>query len=151
MAKKRLTKNDLDKILKKTGQAAYKYDHVQQGIRQVAGNDYFFRSKAEANYARYLEFLREKGNIIAWHYEPVKFVFKERTGTNHYTPDFKVFVSEWRYEWHEVKGYMDPKSKTKIKRFKRDYPREAAVLKIVTGKDVAKIGQQIGGLCDGWE
>ena len=37
-------------------------------------------------------------------------------------PDFKIIWDDDRLEYHEVKWYMDSKSKTKIKRMAKYYP-----------------------------
>lgn len=124
--------------------------HVVQGRRKIGEQTIFFRSKAEANYARYLQWLLERGDILQWQFEPKKFIFKQRTGTNHYTPDFEVWYSATTYEWHEVKGWLDNKSKVKLKRFAEQYPEEPKPL-IITSKNVATIGEQLGALIPGWE
>lgn len=88
----------------------------------IGGKRCFFRSSWELLYARYLEFLKMKGEIIEWEYEPDTFWFEQiRRGVRSYKPDFKV-TTRTRSEYHEVKGWMDPKSKTKIDRMARYYP-----------------------------
>ena len=96
-----------------------------RGHYDINGDDFFFRSKWEANYALYLNFLIKQGQIKSWEYEPQIFYFlKIKRGTRSYTPDFKVWVSGAIYEWHEVKGYMDAASNTKLKRMALYYPAE---------------------------
>ena len=46
-----------------------------------------------------------------------------------YTPDFKIYNWTGTIEYHEVKGYMDNKSKTKVKRMAKYYP--SVFLKVV--------------------
>ena len=43
-------------------------------------------------------------------------------------PDFKVLKDEKTHFWVEVKGFMDSKSKTKIKRFRKYFPEEELVV-----------------------
>jgi formylmethanofuran dehydrogenase subunit A len=43
-------------------------------------------------------------------------------------PDFLVTKTDGTTYWVEVKGYMDAKSLTKIKRFKKYYPLETLVV-----------------------
>ena len=74
------------------------------GRRPDLGHVYF-RSAWEANYARYLNFLRKQGQIIDWRYEAATFPFTAiKRGCRSYTPDFEVLVSDGRVEYHEVKG-----------------------------------------------
>jgi hypothetical protein len=95
----------------------------------IDGKKYFFRSSWEVNYARYLTWLCSKGEILSWEYEPDTFWFEEiRRGVRSYLPDFKVFNNDGTHEYHEVKGYLDKKSKTKLKRMKKYYPKIKLVL-----------------------
>lgn len=85
----------------------------------------FFRSSWEANYARYLNLLKSQGRIRDWQYEVHTFVFEKiKRGTRMYTPDFKVLLLDGTYEWHEVKGWMDQPSKTRLKRMAKYFPSE---------------------------
>lgn len=84
------------------------------GKRADLGGRYF-RSRWEANYARFLSFIG-----IKWEYESKTFWFhKIKRGTRSYTPDF--FLPKIS-EYHEVKGWMDKKSKTRLNRMKKYYP-----------------------------
>lgn len=84
----------------------------------------FFRSNWEANIARWLNYQKKK-----WTYEPEVFLFKEvKHGTTSYCPDFKVGD-----HWIEVKGYIDTKGKTAIRRFKKYYPEEFKKLQAIVG------------------
>ena len=114
------------------------------GKRKDLESDYF-RSKWEANYARYLNQME-----INWEYEPKTFWFEDiRSGTTSYTPDFYLVDSD---EWVEVKGRWDSKSKTKLRRFKKYHPEEFAKLYIITAdifgksKTAKKVRQFL--LCD---
>jgi hypothetical protein len=78
----------------------------------------FFRSKIEANYARFLNYIG-----LTWAYEPKTFIFEEiKRGTLSYTPDFYCPDNG---KWYEVKGWFDATSVTRMKRFKIYYPEEA--------------------------
>lgn len=106
-----------------------KFGHIQNGWRTIGGIKYYFRSKAEANYCRYLQFLKELGQIKDWVHEPKTFWFLEiKRGVRSYLPDFEVINLDGSHEWHEVKGYYDSKSLTKIKRMGKYYPHEKLVL-----------------------
>lgn len=92
------------------------------GKRSDLGNVYF-RSAWEANYARYLNWLQKNGEIDSWTFEKDTFDFPVRRGGRFYTPDFKVFKSG-AHHYVEVKGWMDPKSKTKLQRMAKYFPNE---------------------------
>lgn len=88
-------------------------------------DDVYFRSSWEANYARYLKFMQARGEVASWGYETRTFWFEAiKRGTRSYLPDFEVTFMDGRHEWHEVKGWMDDKSKTKLARMAIYYPDE---------------------------
>lgn len=131
----------------------YWYNKTQfsEGIRRIANTNYFYRSKWEANYARYLQVLKTKGLILDWQFEPDKFYFNNAKGkqaVKAYVPDFKVFYKEGTFEYHEVKGYMDSKAKTKLKRFAEHNP--TLNIKIID-KNWFKAFEQLNHPIDGWE
>ena len=114
--------------LQAAGKMRSGYSRSRGGKRDDLG-DVYFRSAWEANYARYLNFLASRGDIASWEYEPKTFTFdKIKRGTRSYTPDFRVVFPCGRCEWHEVKGWMDQKSKTRLARFARYYPKENLVI-----------------------
>jgi hypothetical protein len=93
--------------------------------RQIADRKLYFRSKWEANYARYLQWQKERGDIADWEHEPQTFWFEKiKRGVRSYLPDFRILRHQGTHFWVEVKGYMDSKSKTKLARFKRYFPTE---------------------------
>lgn len=122
------------------------YPNIQRGYYDINGTTMYFRSKWEANYALFLDFLVDHGEIAKWEFEPDTFVFEKiKFGTRSYTPDFKVFKDDNKFEYHEVKGYMDSKSKTKLKRMKKYYPE--IVVKLVDTSEYNLLKKQIGKLC----
>jgi len=84
------------------------------------------RSNWEANFVRILN-----GYSIKFEFEPTVFSFPIKRGTRGYTPDF--FINKTG-EWVEIKGYLDTKSKVKLKRFKRYYPKEFEKLICIISK-----------------
>jgi len=99
------------------------YKNIQSGRYKIGNKNIFFRSKWEANYSLYLEFLIKYNKIKSWKYEVDVFVFENiKFGTRSYRPDFKVINTNNSIEYHEVKGYWDKKSITKMKRMKKYYP-----------------------------
>lgn len=99
------------------------------GRSTIGGKTHYFRSKWESIYAHFLEFLKQSGEIEDWLYEPYTFWFlKIKRGVRSYKPDFKVMEKNGSHYWVEVKGYLDGKSRTKIKRLKKYYPEETLCL-----------------------
>lgn len=105
------------------------YANVQRGDYECSKGTVYFRSKWEANYALFLDFLVKNGDIVSWEYEPDVFIFHEvEFGTRSYRPDFKILTVDGLFEYHEVKGHMNPQSKTKLKRMAKYYPDEKIIL-----------------------
>lgn len=124
------------------------YSRARGGKRADLGNVYY-RSAWEANYARYLNFLVSKGSIKGWEFEPKTFVFEGVTrGVLSYTPDFLVTENDGSTIWHEVKGWMDAKSKAKLKRMAKFYPDEVI---LVVGPEEYRAIAKWAPLIGGWE
>lgn len=122
-----------------------------KGGRRADLDNRYFRSRWEANYARWLNVLVARGALVGWGYEVETFWFEGiKRGSRSYTPDFRLELPDGSVEWHEVKGYMDAKSKTKIGRFHRYYPKERLV--ILDGEWFEAFRTSGGpALCVGWE
>lgn len=104
------------------------YQHTKTGYREDL--DTVMRSSWEANFARILTI-----HGIKWEFEPRLFSYPIKRGTRAYCPDFYLPSTN---EWVEVKGWMDERSRVKIKRFKTYYPDEFANLTIVVGRSSRK-------------
>jgi hypothetical protein len=101
-----------------------------KGGRRGDLDNRYFRSSWEANYARYLNWLVSKGSLKSWQYEPKTFVFEAvKRGIRSYTPDFLVVWPDGSTEWHEVKGWLDPKSQTRLARMAKYFPEEKIVIR----------------------
>lgn len=121
-------KSDNMKEKQMNGMLRNSYSRGKMGKRSDLNNLYV-RSSWEANYARYLNWLISIGEIKKWEYEPEVFEFEAiKRGARSYTPDFKVYNNNGSIEYHEVKGWMDAKSKTKLKRMNKYYPDIKIVL-----------------------
>lgn len=119
------------------------------GWRVIGGQRCYFRSRWEANYARYLQHLVETCKIRGWEHEPKTFWFDGiRRGVCSYKPDFRVTMPDGSIEWHEVKGWMDARSRTTLKRMAKYHPAEKIVL--VDSKPYAAIQRDHRAL-KGWE
>jgi len=98
------------------------YTHVKRGTRSDLG--VYVRSKVEANYIRFLNFVKVK-----WIYEPRIFYFdKIRRGTRSYTPDLLLPDED---SWVEIKIWFRQRDMTALKRFKYYYPEEFKKLRFV--------------------
>lgn len=121
-----------------------KFKNMQSGDYDINGKVIYFRSLWEPNYALYLDFLIKQKQILKWEYEPDTFWFDQiKRGVRSYKPDFKVTNIDGSIEYHEVKGYMDAKSKTKLKRMRIYYPDVKMVLidKAVYNEIKVKLGK----------
>lgn len=105
---KKLMSLSRSKILKENPSLIY--SNSNGGIRKDLGSCYF-RSNWEANYARILNMLS-----IEWEYEKHSFPLSDGST---YTPDFKIDEKKFV----ELKGWLDEKSKKKIKLFLEEYPQ----------------------------
>lgn len=126
------------------------YSRTKGGWREVGGKRFFARSRWEANYARYLQWLKERGMIQEWEHEPETFWFEKiKRGVRSYLPDFRVTCAAGTIEYHEVKGWMDNKSKTKIKRMAKYFP--AVLLRVFDQAWFKRESKKLRGLIPGWE
>jgi hypothetical protein len=120
------------------------------GWREIGDKRIYCRSMWEANFARYLQFLKENKHILDWLHEPYTFWFEKiKRGVRSYRPDFKILEAQDVHSWVEVKGYYDSKSLTKIKRLQKYYPNEK--LRIVDKKWFISNSKKLKGLIKGWE
>lgn len=105
------------------------YLKSKAGWHEIAGRRIYFRSSWEKKYAEHLQALKERYEIIEWEHEPKTFWFEAiKRGVRSYLPDFRVHRIDGTFYWVEVKGYMDARSKTKLKRFKKYYPEEEIIV-----------------------
>lgn len=90
------------------------------------GKSYTFRSGWESNYAYYLDWLKEKGEIKDWEYEPERYYFIDlkvnppKAYGNGYLPDFKITNNDGTWYLAEIKGREQ--GMMKLKRMRRFYP-----------------------------
>lgn len=133
-----------------TGIMQGKQHTTARGGKREDLNNQYFRSSWEANWARYLNWLISLGEIKSWEFEPDTFVFEKISrGNRFYTPDFKVFDRSGAYEYHEIKGYMDDKSRVKLKRMEMYYPNEKIIL--IDADQYRAISKQVRSLIPNWE
>jgi hypothetical protein len=120
------------------------------GWREIGGKRNYYRSRWEANYARYLQWLKEQGVIADWQHEPETFWFEQiKRGTRSYLPDFRVWELDGSTALHEVKGWMDQRSRTTLSRMKKYHPTQKIVL--IDGAQYRAIRLKVMRLIEGWE
>lgn len=123
------------------------YSRTKSGVRPDLG--IFVRSAWEANYARYLNWLQARGDIERWEYEPETFWFEAiRRGVRSYRPDFKIW-EKGRVYFVEVKGWMDDKSKTKLRRMKKYHP--SVEVRLFGEADYRDLKSKLSRIIPGWE
>lgn len=110
----------------------------------------YVRSSWEANYARYLNWLQANGQIKSWEYEPVTFEFHAiKRGSRFYTPDFRITENSGAQKFHEVKGWLDKRSKTKLARMAKYYPEHPVIL--IQSKEMTELRAKVSALIPSWE
>lgn len=158
VANKRTAEQESIRIMKiaktkeKNGTQAHERSNVtwKGGWREIGGYKKYYRSRWEANYARFLQWLKETGKIKDWKHEPKTFWFEGiKRGCVSYLPDFWVEELDGSDSFHEVKGWMDDRSKTKIKRMAKYYPN--VLLVVVAAKEYKEIENNFSKLIIGWE
>lgn len=120
-----------------------------RGGRRSDLGDTYYRSSWEANWARYLNWLKAHNEIQDWSYETDTFEFSVKRGSRFYTPDFKVTNLNGSIEYHEIKGYMDQRSQTKIRRMAKYHPQVKLI--VIDGKQYQSMAKNLRGLIVGWE
>ena len=120
------------------------------GWREIGGKRKYFRSRWEANYARYLEFLKVQKQITEWEHEAEVFWFEGiKRGCVSFLPDFRITELNGSLSYHEVKGWMDDRSKTKIRRMALYHP--TVVLRIIDAKWFKENNKTLTSIIYGWE
>lgn len=146
------TQKSVDAIRERGG---YSVPRVQRGAwkagwREIGGQRNYFRSRWEANYARYLQWLKDRGEIADWKYEPETFWFDAiKRGVRSYKPDFRVWERDGSSKLHEVKGWMDSRSKTTLSRMAKYHPTERILL--IDGRQYRAIRIKVMRLIPEWE
>ncbi len=121
----------------------------KQEWAEIGGKRNFYRSRWEYRYALYLEFMKKHKHIVEWEHEPKTFYFEGiKRGTNNYKPDFRVVFPSGNDEWIEVKGYMDSKSATKIKRMAKYHPD--VKLRVIGKEWFKENGSKLKNIISGW-
>jgi hypothetical protein len=133
-----------------TTQAKKPHGSWKAGWREIGGKRNYYRSRWEANYARYLQWLKEEGYIKEWKHEPETFWFEAiKRGVRSYLPDFRVWENDGSSALHEVKGWMDARSRTTLARMAKYHPQEKVVL--IDGVQYRSIRSKMMHIIPNWE
>ena len=117
---------------------------------EIGGKKLYARSKWEANYACYLDFLKQNNQIKEWFHEPRTWWFDGiKRGVCSYKPDFEAILLDDTFYVIEVKGWMDSKSKTKINRMAKYYPH--IKLKIIDKDWFKENSKKLKPIVKGWQ
>lgn len=122
------------------------WNNINRGTYLVGDKEIYFRSLWEANYALYLEWLKEQGEIKKWEYEPERYDFiieengKLKVLGPGYLPDFRVTNNDDSFYLVEIKGYRQ--GTLKLKRMKRLYPD--IKIELVERKDYEALKRKVG-------
>jgi len=115
--------SDRMSLIQSSGVMSNRYSRCKKGTIEIGGKSFFARSSWEANIGAYFQLLKDKKEILDWVHEPQTFWFlKIQRGVRSYKPDFLITRNDGTTYFEEVKGYMDPKSITKLRRMKKYYP-----------------------------
>ena len=125
-------------------------NNQNHGHREIGGRRIYFKGKWESNYCRYLQWLKDLGQIKEWEYEPVTFWFEKiKRGVRSYKPDFRITENDGQQWFAEVKGWLDPRSRTKLKRMVLYHP--TVKIRLIEKKFFSQNGKKLSGLVPGWE
>jgi hypothetical protein len=141
-----------DNMIKLIASGAMRSGHTRcRGGKRADLGDMYFRSAWEANYARYLNLLKAQNRILDWSYESKTFFFEAiKRGTRAYTPDFMILLCDESHEWHEVKGWMDQPSRTRLARMAKYFPEEK--LRVIDANWFRRANRSgLAGAIVGWE
>src|SRR5512146_3171839 len=120
------------------------------GGRRPDLDNRYFRSMWEANWARYLNFLVQHRAIREWQYEPDTFWFDRiKRGTRSYTPDFRVTENDGQVIYHEIKGWLDRESRTKLSRMAIYHP--SVRVQVIDKHAYRRAARSLSRLIPGWE
>jgi hypothetical protein len=125
---------------------------VSSAGRAADLGDTYFRSSWERNYARYLNFLMHNLKVVDhWSFEPETFWFKGlKRGCVSYKPDFRVkFKTDLESEYHEIKGRVLQRDRTKWHRMKLYHPKVKLV--IIGPTEYRGIAEKFASAIPNWE
>jgi len=89
----------------------------------IGGKYCHFRSQLEYKWAKYLQFLKNSGEIKDWFYESLEYRFEgEKIAPYVYRPDFEIHNNDGSWYMQECKGWHDGTTNSKFCRMAKHYP-----------------------------
>lgn len=119
------------------------------GYRVIGNIEAFYRSRWEANYARYLDQICLDVTIKSWEHEPEYFALTIDGKTRRYLPDFRVQKVDGAIEYHEVKGWLCERSKAVLAAMASQYPGVKVI--VIDKSPYRQIEKQFSDKIPGWE
>jgi len=92
------------------------------GSSKQTYNGYSYDSKLEASYAQELDWLIKAGEVKKWERQHKISIDINGVHITNYYIDFKVYFTDGRIEYHEVKGWPSEVWRLKFKLSKAMYP-----------------------------
>lgn len=108
-----------------------------------------FRSRWEANFARILNLLKARDEVVSWYYEPVPIPY---LNGHYYFPDFLVLYPDGSCSWIEVKGYWpsgDRNIPRKLVSLYLQFPQERVI--VVSGFEYATLRDEYAESLPHWD
>jgi len=137
---------------KSSGRADTPYAHHHRGYRIIDKKKIYFANRMEANYYRYLLWLKKQKHLANFEYQPNPFDFRTfgiDQGRVTYRPDFLVLQFDGFCYYVEIKGHMNASSKTKLNRMRKYFPQ--ILVEVVHYGMYKKLEKEVGTLIEGWE
>lgn len=112
-------------------------DYHNQPTTIIFGNrEITFKSKLEGKVAQYLQLLKDTGYIKNWNYEQTTFVFPD----DRYLVDFSVYENDDSFYYIEAKGYVDARTKRKLRLLNKYLPGVKIDMVFQNKRDIRKLG-----------
>lgn len=88
-------------------------------------------NKTEAAYAKYLEALKQSGEVLWYEFEPMNLRLADKC---FYAVDFLVLLKNGQLECHECKGYWQDDALVKIKAAAAKFPFRFIAVRLIKGQ-----------------
>lgn len=115
---------------------------------EIDGKMFHFRSKAEYDVAEYLHLLKQSGYIKDFAYEQTKFCFpSEAEPIKTWLLDFDILENDGSFYYIEVKGRVEPDTKSKLKLLNTYRPEVRVDMVFTTRRELNRLGSRATSYC----
>ena len=127
------------------------FDEDSNDLERVIREDKRVKGEKSRNHVVTINGTPGKGRILKKiEYEPETLWFDGiKRGVVSYKPDFRLTFDDKFVLWIEVKGYLDPKGATKIRRFKKYFPEYE--IDLIRKREYFRIKRNFRTLIKHWE